>query len=241
VAGSSALTSASRAQPSGDGESKVVYTSRSGLARVHHPGSATGRRDRLAIFHTRVRGTAWSTRGAPFAHCDPASAPGPSTREPSQRQRRHDMSTVRICDVRRRLCSAPAEFGGGADARRREDCASPHHVGAAHPHRRGRAATIAAGLVLVAACESSDVDVRIRSVTGEPSSRSLSLGTATCNADLSADVEETAEEVRIRVHAENNTTNDCRDYMRLALDDALGDRSLIDDRTGEELRVMPPD
>ena len=89
------------------------------------------------------------------------------------------------------------------------------------------------------ACESSDVDVR--SVTGEPSSHLLSLGTATCNADLSAEVEETAEEVRIRVHAENDTRNDCRDFIRVTLDDALGDRSVIDERTGEELRVMPPD
>jgi hypothetical protein len=29
--------------------------------------------------------------------------------------------------------------------------------------------------------------------------------------------------------------------MRVALDDALGNRRVIDDRTGEELRVMPPD
>ena len=75
------------------------------------------------------------------------------------------------------------------------------------------AATTAAVSVLMAACESSD-DVRIRSVYGEPSSRSLELGINTCNADLSTEVEETAEEVRIRVHAENNTTADCADGMR---------------------------
>jgi hypothetical protein len=97
-------------------------------------------------------------------------------------------------------------------------------------------ATIAAVSVLMAACESSD-DVRIRSVYGEPSWRLLELGINTCNADLSADVEETAEEVRIRVHAENNTTADCADGMRVTLDDALGNRRVIDDRTGEELRV----
>jgi hypothetical protein len=101
-------------------------------------------------------------------------------------------------------------------------------------------ATIAAGLVLVAACESSD-DVRIGGVNGEPSSSSLFLGLNTCDADLSAEVEETAEEVRIRVHAENNTTGDCLDGMRVTLDDALGNRRVIDDRTGEELDVTPPD
>jgi Domain of unknown function (DUF4352) len=68
----------------------------------------------------------------------------------------------------------------------------------------------------------------------------LSLGINTCNADLSADVEETAEEVRIRVHAENNTTADCADGMRVTLDDALGNRRVIDDRTGAELRVVSP-
>jgi hypothetical protein len=98
-------------------------------------------------------------------------------------------------------------------------------------------ATIAAVLVLMAACESSD-DVRIRGVSGEPTWRLLSLGINTCNADLSADVEETAEEVRIRVHAENNTTGDCADSMRVTLDDDLGNRRVIDDRTGEELRVV---
>jgi hypothetical protein len=68
----------------------------------------------------------------------------------------------------------------------------------------------------------------------------LSLGINTCNADLSADVEETAEEVRIRVHAENNTTADCADGMRVTLDDALGSRRVIDDRAGAELRVVSP-
>jgi hypothetical protein len=99
-------------------------------------------------------------------------------------------------------------------------------------------ATIAAGLVLLAACvDVSDDDVRLSSVSGERLSRTLSFGINTCNADLSADVEETAEEVRIRVHAENNTTGDCADSMRVTLDDDLGNRRVIDDRTGEELRV----
>jgi hypothetical protein len=97
-------------------------------------------------------------------------------------------------------------------------------------------ATVGAVLVLMAACESSD-DVRISGVDGEPLSRTLSLGINTCNADLSTEVEETAEEVRIRVHAENNTTGDCRDSIRVTLDDDLGNRRVIDDRTGEELRV----
>jgi hypothetical protein len=102
-------------------------------------------------------------------------------------------------------------------------------------------ATIVAVLVLTAACESSD-DVRIRDVDGKPTWRLLSLGINTCNADLSAEVEETAEEVRIRVHAENTTgdSGDCRDLLRVTLDDALGNRRVIDDRTGEELRVVYP-
>jgi hypothetical protein len=66
----------------------------------------------------------------------------------------------------------------------------------------------------------------------------LSLGINTCNADLSAEVEETAEEVRIRVHAENNTTADCADGMRVTLDDDLGSRRVLDDRAGAELRVV---
>ena len=101
-------------------------------------------------------------------------------------------------------------------------------------------ATIFAALVLMAAC----VDVsgpRIHIVNAEPSSSSLVLGLDTCNADLSADVEETAEEVRIRVYAENDTPDDCADGIQLTLDDALGNRRVINDRTGEQLDVVPPD
>ena len=50
-------------------------------------------------------------------------------------------------------------------------------------------------------------------------------------------MEETAEEVRIRVHAENDTPDDCADSIRLTLDDTLGNRRVTDDRTGEELHV----
>jgi hypothetical protein len=101
------------------------------------------------------------------------------------------------------------------------------------------AATIAAVSVLTAACvDVSDDDGRISSVSGEPSSRFLSLGINTCNADLSTEVEETAEEVRIRVHAENNTRGDCADVILVTLDDDLGNRRVIDDRTGAELRVV---
>ena len=101
------------------------------------------------------------------------------------------------------------------------------------------AATIAAVSVLTAACvDVSDDDGRISSVSGEPSSRFVSLGINTCNADLSAELEETAEEVRIRVHAENNTRGDCADVILVTLDGALGNRRVIDDRTGAELRVV---
>jgi hypothetical protein len=100
------------------------------------------------------------------------------------------------------------------------------------------AATIAAGLVLMAACVDVS-DPRIQKVHGLPSSRFLSLDIATCNADLSAEVQETAAQVRIRVHAENASLDDCGDTIRLTIDDALGDRRVIDDRTGAELRVEP--
>ncbi|HET6754126.1 MAG TPA: hypothetical protein VFH23_09270, partial [Jiangellaceae bacterium] len=137
----------------------------------------------------------------------------------------HEMSTVRICEVRRRLCGGSAEFrrrglmpGGGARiVRLRSMWGRRVRTGAVG------VATIAAVVVLMVACESSD-DGRIRSVSGEPSWRLLGLGIDTCNADLSADVEETAEEVRIRVHAENNTTDDCGDLLQVTLDDALGNR-----------------
>ncbi|HET6686208.1 MAG TPA: hypothetical protein VFH02_06755 [Jiangellaceae bacterium] len=148
-----------------------------------------------------------------------------------------------LADQRQKLGDAVASGGGTAGGRgRRLPAGISGGTGLeVFSIRTGAVgvATIAAVLVLMAACAYSDV--RIIDVTGELSSRLLGLGINTCNADLWADVEQTAEEVRVRVHAENNTTAACRDVMRVALDDALGNRRVIDDRTGEVLRVRPPD
>lgn len=101
-------------------------------------------------------------------------------------------------------------------------------------------------MLLLAACGSTGPEVlavygpEILAVYGDPQSRRLELTVAVCNADLSVDVEETTEEVRFSVTAEDATTvADCADYTVVSLDEDLGSRRVINTRTGEQLDVEP--
>ena len=93
-------------------------------------------------------------------------------------------------------------------------------------------------MLLLAACGSTGPE--ILAVYGDPQSRTLEVSVGVCDAELSADVEETAEEVRISVTAEDATTvADCADYTVVTLDEDLGTRRVINSRTGEQLDVEP--
>lgn len=67
--------------------------------------------------------------------------------------------------------------------------------------------------------------------------RQLGLVVGACQADLSADVEESPTEVVIEVTARNADQNDCAGYLIVELDEPLGSRSLIDGHTEQELFV----
>jgi hypothetical protein len=60
----------------------------------------------------------------------------------------------------------------------------------------------------------------------------VELGVGTCRAEHTVDVTETADEVRVRVRARNDTTDDCMDLVLVALITRVGDRA-IDRATGE--------
>lgn len=96
-------------------------------------------------------------------------------------------------------------------------------------------------IALIASCGASGT--RILEVSGEPGSRSLDLGVASCTAEkLWADVEETGEEVRILVHSEGGDEGpQCRDGLRVTLDEPLGSRRVVDRSTGDALDVKSPD
>ena len=61
---------------------------------------------------------------------------------------------------------------------------------------------------------------------------------------LSADVEETTDEVRVLVTRQDDSggdEDDCADHIFVSLDETLGSRVVIDESTGERLDVRMPD
>jgi len=58
--------------------------------------------------------------------------------------------------------------------------------------------------------------------------RTVTLAVGSCNAEPSADVSESRREVRIRVRADRDSTDDCADSLIVHLEDPLDNRRLID-------------
>ena len=94
---------------------------------------------------------------------------------------------------------------------------------------------LAAVLVGVAGCSSSGSAELDGATLLGPSE--LAVDVLTCNADLTTIVEESDTEVRIEVTYENNTDDDCRDAVLISLESPLGDRSVVDGVSSQELRV----
>lgn len=62
----------------------------------------------------------------------------------------------------------------------------------------------------------------------------LELTIDTCNADLTIEVEYTASFVYVTVDAENDHTGDaCADGLTIVLEEPMGDRQLVDGRSGD--------
>lgn len=97
--------------------------------------------------------------------------------------------------------------------------------------------------IVVAGCSLFPRQTDIRSAELEgPEGRQLRLRLGTCNAALSAEADETEDEVVVTVTARNSSGNDCADTLVIDLTDPLGDRAVVDGSDGQELFVEdPPD
>ncbi len=71
--------------------------------------------------------------------------------------------------------------------------------------------------------------------------RTLNLTVGSCNANLTAEVEESPSQVTVTVTARDNTGNDCLDGLSVHLDQPLGDRQLLDGVTGDVVSVRHAD
>ena len=67
----------------------------------------------------------------------------------------------------------------------------------------------------------------------------VSLGVMTCNADLTAEVEETESQVIVTITAQNDTQDDCADSIRVPLPSPVGDREVINGATGDTMKILP--
>ena len=102
----------------------------------------------------------------------------------------------------------------------------------------------ALALVVVAAASAgcgSDTP-RVTEARGERGSTRLVLTADTCNAHPSAEVEESATEVRVLLRASRSWGDaDCADSVAVDLATPLGARTVVDAATGERLEVLPPE
>jgi hypothetical protein len=67
--------------------------------------------------------------------------------------------------------------------------------------------------------------------------RTLAFAVASCHGSPKATAEESAREVRISVRSDTSSDDECADGATVKLDQPLGDRDVVDAKTGRALRV----
>ncbi len=97
---------------------------------------------------------------------------------------------------------------------------------------------VCAATILVAC---SSTEAHIMEASEGRNGRTLHLGVGSCNAQLSARIEESPSRVTVTVTATDDTNDDCADALVIHLDEPLGERSLVDGVTGEIVPVRPSD
>ncbi len=92
------------------------------------------------------------------------------------------------------------------------------------------------------ACSSGD-EVEVGSASAASTSRQLTLGVDSCGDELEVDVKEELEAVHVlitRRAGPGDGENACRDTVRVKLKSPLGERTVVDDSTGEQVQVGEP-
>jgi hypothetical protein len=95
--------------------------------------------------------------------------------------------------------------------------------------------------LLLVGCSTADRP-SVATVTGTRDSTTLQVQADTCNQSPSIRAEESEEEVRLVVTASEGDGSECLDPAEpVVLDVPLGERTLVDDATGEVLRLAAPE
>lgn len=107
--------------------------------------------------------------------------------------------------------------------------------------RLGLSLALAALALAVASCTSDDPGaVEIPFATTSEGSTTLGVSVSSCNSSPPPTVEVLAQgdtSVQVRAVADDSSSDDCLDSATVCLDAPLGDRTLIDDTTDEEVTV----
>lgn len=84
----------------------------------------------------------------------------------------------------------------------------------------------------------------ISEVTAQAESSELSVGIDSCNLNPIVDVVESTTEVRLEARVGRSflsSEDDCRDSVKVTLDNPLGSRTVIDESSDKAVPITPPD
>lgn len=111
--------------------------------------------------------------------------------------------------------------------------------------RIGHAATwLAAVTLLSVASGCAGQERSFFAAYGKAGSTELELNVDSCNESLTAEVKESATQVRVTVTSDRRlgrSRGDCADSVTVSLAEPLGTRRLVDESTGEVVAVQAPD
>lgn len=87
---------------------------------------------------------------------------------------------------------------------------------------------VAALVMFASGCSGAGGDAEIAEIRQTDDPRVLQVSVNTCNAELTPEVAETADDVTLSITARNNAVgDDCQDSIRIELDQPLADRTIL--------------
>ena len=102
-------------------------------------------------------------------------------------------------------------------------------------HALPRTFAVAVTVAVLVGCSTQE---RLELAELTPDGRSLSFSLSVCNADQDVDVREDEDVVAVSIRSSRGDGNDCADGVVVELDAPLGDRTVIDASTGDEVTVV---